>query len=71
MLTLQLGDMVTIPATDVSCIVTEFGLVNLKGGNTWQRAKLLISITHPDFRDELEESTRKMNVITRGTCNLS
>jgi len=69
--TLELGDIVTVPATDVSYVVTEFGVVNLKGKSTWQRAKLLISIAHPDFRDELEEAARKMNLITRGTVELS
>lgn len=68
--TLLLGDTVTVPATDVSYVVTEFGAVNLKGKSTWQRAKLLISIAHPDFRDELEETARKMNLITRGTSEL-
>jgi len=69
--TLELGDTVTVPAIDVFYIVTEFGVVNLKGKSTWQRAKLLISIAHPDFRDELEEAARKMNLITRGTSGLS
>ena len=69
--TLQPGDMVTVPATDVSYVVTGFGVVNLKGKSTWQRAKLLISIAHPDFRDELEKSARKMNLITRGTSKLT
>ena len=69
--TLELGDTVTVTATDVSYVVTEFGRVNLKGKSTWQRAKLLISIAHPDFRDELEESARKLNLITRGTSGLS
>ena len=68
--TLELGDTVTVPATDVSYIVTEFGVVNLKGKSTWQRAKLLISIAHPDFRDELEEAARKMNLITGGSSEL-
>ena len=69
--TLELGDTVTVPVTDVSYVVTEFGVVNLKGKSTWQRAKLLISIAHPDFRDELEEAAHKMNLITRGTSELS
>ncbi len=69
-ITLELGDMVTVPASDVSLIVTEYGMVNLKGKSTWQRAKLLISIAHPDFRDELEEAARKANIITRGTAGL-
>ncbi len=67
---LELGDIVTVPGSDVSYIVTEFGVVNLKGKSTWQRAKLLISIAHPDFRDELEEAARRANLITRGTHGL-
>jgi acyl-CoA hydrolase len=68
--TLELGDMVTVPASDVSHIVTEYGMVNLKGKSTWQRAKLLISLAHPDFRDELESAARQANIITRGTAGL-
>jgi len=69
--TLELGDMVTVPASDVSHVVTEYGVVNLKGKSVWQRAKLLISIAHPDFRDGLEEAARQANMITRGTAGLS
>ncbi len=68
--TLELGDMVTVPASDVSYVVTEYGMVNLKGKSTWQRAKLLISIAYPDFRDELESAARKANIITKGTAGL-
>jgi acyl-CoA hydrolase len=70
LLHLQLGDMVTVPASEVSHVVTEFGVVNLKGKTVWQRAKLLISIAHPDFRTELEEAACRANIITRGTRNL-
>ena len=66
----ELGDMVTVPASDVSHIVTEYGMVNLKGKSTWQRAKLLISLAHPDFRDELTEAACKANIITKGTIGL-
>ena len=69
--TLELGDMVTVPASDVSYIVTEYGMANMKGKSTWQRAKLLISLAHPDFRDELEATACKANIITRGTIGLS
>lgn len=65
---LELGDMVTVPASDVSCIVTEYGMVNLKGLSVWQRAKALISIAHPDFRDGLEKQAREAGFITRGTA---
>lgn len=67
---LEAGDGVTVPRSDISYVVTEYGVVNLKGKSTWQRAKLLISIAHPDFHDELEEKARKMNLITRGTVKL-
>jgi acyl-CoA hydrolase len=69
--TLELGDMVTVPASDVSHVVTEYGVVNLKGKSTWQRAKALISLAHPDFRDGLTEAACKANIITRGTVDLS
>jgi acyl-CoA hydrolase len=61
--TLDPGDIVTVPRTDVSYIVTEFGIVNLRGRSTWERAKLLISITHPDFRAELYQAAKKMSLV--------
>ncbi len=67
---LEPGDVVTVSRADVSYVVTEFGAVNLKGKSTWERAKLLISIAHPDFRSQLEETARKVNLITRGTAAL-
>ncbi len=68
---LEHGDMVTVPASDISFIVTEYGMVNLKGLSTWQRAKALISIAHPDFRDGLEKQAREAGFITRGTAGLA
>lgn len=47
------GDIVTDPRSQAYYIVTEFGLVNLAGRSTWERAEMLISVAHPDFRDEL------------------
>jgi acyl-CoA hydrolase len=67
---LEPGDMVTVPATDVSYIVTEFGIVNLKGKSVWQRAKALVSIAHPDFRDQLTEQACQAGFITRGTMGV-
>jgi len=64
---LELGDMVTVPASDVSYIVTEYDIVNLKGKSVWQRAKALISIAHPQFRDELTQAACKAGFITKGT----
>ena len=67
---LELGDMVTVPASDVSHVVTEYGIVNLKGKSVWQRAKALISIAHPAFRDELNEAACKAGYITKGTMGI-
>ncbi len=67
---LEHGDMVTVPATDVSYVVTEYGIVNLKGLSVWQRAKALISIAHPDYRDELEKEARSRGFIPRGAIGL-
>jgi acyl-CoA hydrolase len=64
---LDMGDTVTVTATDVSHVVTEYGEVNLKGRTAWQRAKLLISIAHPAFREELEKQAVKFGLITRGS----
>ncbi len=60
------GTIVTVPRTDVAYIVTEFGVVNLKGKTVWERAKALISIAHPDLKDELEEQAKKLNIIPKG-----
>jgi acyl-CoA hydrolase len=64
---LEPGDTVTTPRSEVHYIVTEFGAVNLKGMSSWQTAKLLISIAHPDFREALEEAALRANLITSGT----
>lgn len=64
---LEPGDTVTTPRSEVQYVVTEFGAVNLKGMSSWQTARLLISIAHPDFRGELEEAALRANLITPGT----
>ena len=46
-------------------LVTEYGKVNLKGLNTWQRAEAIISIAHPQFRDELIKEAEKMKIWRR------
>jgi len=44
---------VAIPAADVTYVVTEYGAVNLFGKNIQERAMAMISIAHPDFRQQL------------------
>ena len=47
------GDIVTSPRSQVYFLATEYGVINLEGRSTWERAEAIISIAHPDFRDEL------------------
>lgn len=50
---LKPGAGVVTSRGDVHWVVTEFGAVNLHGKNLRQRAELLISIAHPEFRESL------------------
>ena len=56
------GDIVTDPRSQAYFIVTEYGAVNLVGRSTWERAELLISIAHPDFREELIAAAREQKI---------
>jgi acyl-CoA hydrolase len=56
------GTVVTVPRAMVSYVVTEYGIVNLKGRSTWERAERLISIAHPDFRDSLVTAAEQMGI---------
>ncbi|MCD8156306.1 MAG: butyryl-CoA:acetate CoA-transferase, partial [Clostridiales bacterium] len=60
--TLPNGSVVTATRSNTHYVVTEYGMVNLKGLSTWQRAEALISIAHPDFRDELITEAEKMGI---------
>lgn len=61
--TLTPGSIVTTSKNDVDYIVTEYGMAKLRGKTLSQRAKALISIAHPDFRDELVFAVKKQNVL--------
>ncbi len=53
---------VTTTRNDVNYVVTEFGIAQLKGKTMRERARALISIAHPNFRDELcEEFEKRFN----------
>lgn len=56
------GSIVTVPRAMCNYVITEYGVVNLKGKSTWQRAELLISIAHPGIRDSLIKEAEKMNI---------
>ena len=63
--TLTQGSIATDPRTCGHYIVTEYGMVNLKGLSTWERAEQIIGIAHPDFRDQLIADAEKMHIWRR------
>ncbi len=60
--TLTNGAICTDPRTAVHNLVTEYGIVCLKGLNTWQRAEAIISVAHPDLREGLIQDAAKMGI---------
>jgi len=61
--TLTPGTHVTTSKNDVNYVVTEFGVAQLRGKTAKQRAEALIGISHPDFRGDLRDAARKMNLL--------
>ncbi|MPN04140.1 Butanoate coenzyme A-transferase [bioreactor metagenome] len=49
----------------VHYVVTEYGAVNLMGKSTFERAELVASIAHPQFRDELMHEAERMGLTSR------
>ena len=54
---------IVVPRGDVQYVVTEYGAVNLFGKSLQERAMAMISIAHPDFREELFFEARKMGLL--------
>ena len=63
--TLAAGSAVTDPRSQTPYLVTEYGIANLIGRSTWERAERVINIAHPSFRDELVREAEKMKVWRR------
>jgi acyl-CoA hydrolase len=63
---LTMGNIVTTTRADIMYVVTEFGIVNLKGKSVPERAEALISIAHPDFREDLERQAYDNKFIPKG-----
>ncbi|MBP1760565.1 MAG: acetyl-CoA hydrolase [Firmicutes bacterium] len=57
------GTVVTTPRTMIDYVVTEYGAVQLKGKKLRERAKLLIEVSHPDFREELTSQAHKVGLL--------
>jgi 4-hydroxybutyrate CoA-transferase len=60
---LNRGAGITTSRNHVRYIVTEYGVVDLYGLNIRQRAQALISIAHPDFRDQLKHEAAGLNYL--------
>ena len=56
------GTHVTTSKNDINYVVTEYGVAQLRGKSAKQRARELIAIAHPNFRAELSEQARRLNL---------
>lgn len=63
--TLPTGGIVTSPRTQAHYLVNEWGKVKLAGCSTWERTERIISIAHPDFREELIRNAEQMKIWRR------
>ena len=54
------GGVVTVPRTFVDYVVTEHGIAHLRGKTIRQRVGELVSIAHPDFREELKTQAQRL-----------
>ena len=61
--TLTPGTHVTTSKNDISYVVTEYGVAQLRGKSAKQRAEALIGIAHPDFREQLTEQARSLHLL--------
>ena len=60
---LSAGTHVSTSKNDINYVVTEFGVAQLRGKSAQQRCEALIAIAHPNFRQELRESAKKMKLL--------
>ena len=57
------GTPVTTPRSDVQYVATEYGCINLKVLNMSDRVRAMISLAHPDFRDQLTQEAKDVGLI--------
>ena len=55
--------MVTDDRMDVEYIVTEYGVANLRGKSIGERARALVDLAHPKFRDGLLDAAKRMSLV--------
>ena len=59
----QIEGPATDPRADTQYIVTEYGVADMRGKSSPERAEALIAITHPRFRDELSQRARDLGYL--------
>ncbi len=59
---LPAGSKITLGRNDIDYIVTEYGVAHLKGKSIRERVDAMISIAHPDFRDELRKKANELKL---------
>ncbi|KAA1003407.1 acetyl-CoA hydrolase/transferase family protein [Paraburkholderia panacisoli] len=59
----RLSGPVTTPRTDTHLVVTEYGVANLKGLSSTERANAIIRIAHPEFREALSAQARELHLL--------
>ncbi len=57
------GSVVTTIKNTIDNVVTEWGVAELRGRSVRHRARALIDISHPDFRDQLEKEAREIDLL--------
>ncbi len=60
---LKPGAAVSLSRNEVDYVVTEYGVVRLRGTNIRERVELLISIAHPKFREELRRQAHELGLL--------
>jgi acyl-CoA hydrolase/RimJ/RimL family protein N-acetyltransferase len=56
-------DVVMVPRGDVHYVASEYGVVNLFGKSLQERVIAMISLAHPDFREELFSRSKELGLI--------
>lgn len=59
------GDIITSPRSQVYYLATEYGVANMVGRSTWERAEQLIALAHPDFREMLIQAAQEQHIWRR------
>jgi acyl-CoA hydrolase len=60
---LKQGAAVSLSRNDIDWLVTEYSAVCLRGTAMAERAKLIISVAHPDFREQLTKEALALGII--------